>query len=68
MRYVVIESVEPGSPAAQSGIREDDIVLSINRARISDVDDMKRVIDAGPNGEILLNIQRGNRAYFVLLK
>lgn len=68
VRYVVIESVEPGSPAAQSGIREDDIVLSINRARISDVDDMKRVIDAGPNGEILLNIQRGNRAYFVLLK
>ena len=68
IRYVVLREVENRSPASSAGLREGDIVLSVNRARVDDVADLQRVIEKSASDEILLNIQRGNRAYFVLLQ
>ncbi len=67
LRYVELETIERGSPVWQAGLREGDILLSVNRLRIYDIDDFQRVVLAGPRDEILLNIQRGKRAYLILL-
>ena len=68
LRYVVLQRVEPHSLAWDAGLRDRDIVLSVNRVHIEDVDDLWRVVDAAPKDRILLNIQRSNRSYFVLLR
>lgn len=68
IRYVTVQTVALQSPAWDAGIREGDIVLSVNRARIDDVNSLKKILKATTQDEILLNIQRGSRAYFVLLK
>ena len=67
-RYVELREVEHRSEASAAGLRAGDILLSVNRVRIDDVSDLQRVVSGSGGAEILLNIQRGNRAYFVLLK
>lgn len=68
LRYIELESIERRSPAWDAGLRGGDIILSVNRFRVQDIDDLQRVVLAGPKDEILLNIQRGKRAYFILLR
>ena len=68
LRYIELASIERHSPAWRAGLREGDILLSVNRSRVYDIDDLQRVVLAGPKDGILLNIQRGKRAYFVLLQ
>ena len=68
VEYVEVTQIQRGSDAWQVGMREGDIGFSINRARIDSIADLKRVVKAGPRDEMLVNIQRGKRAYFVLLR
>ncbi|MEM7293895.1 MAG: Do family serine endopeptidase, partial [Pseudomonadota bacterium] len=68
LRYVELVSVDRNGPGGQMGLRAGDIVLAANRLRVEAVDDIARAVETGPADELLLNIQRGARAYFVLLK
>ncbi len=63
---VIIAEVAQGSPAWYARLQKGDIILSVNRRS---VENLKTLRDQVENSrEILLSIQRGNRAMFVLLK
>jgi serine protease Do/serine protease DegQ len=64
---VIVLDVERGSPAARAGLRKDDIVYSANRVAIANLDDLKRAAKRSDQG-ILLNIQRGDAALFLLVR
>jgi len=64
---VVISKVEAGSIAGRQGIRAGDILLSLNRVEVTRVKDLPEAARQNTRG-VLLNIQRGNSAYFLLLK
>jgi serine protease Do/serine protease DegQ len=66
VRVVVLE-VEPGSGAWRSGLRKDDIILSINRVRIQSLEDVENAVVQNASG-ILLNIRRGNSALFLVIR
>ena len=55
---VVVQDVEPGSPAAQSGLRPNDVIVGVNRARVTTADQLRAA--AAGQGVLLLNIRRGN--------
>lgn len=55
---VLIESVAPGSPAAQVGLRTNDIIISINRVRIRNVQELRQV--TSQQNLMILSIRRGN--------
>ncbi len=65
VRGVLVTDVEPRSRAAEY-LREGDVVLSVNREQITSLEDFRRRVERA--GELLLNIQRGNGAFFVLLR
>jgi serine protease DegQ len=56
---VVIESVEPDSPAAQAGLLANDIIVSVNRIRVRSVRELQQA--AGQQSLLLISIRRGNR-------
>ncbi len=64
---IQIDEVAPNSPAWQAGLRPGDLILSANRREVGDLDDLDTAI-ARSQDFLLLNIQRGNSALFVLLR
>ncbi len=63
---VMIYSVMPGSPAARAGLRAGDIIVSVNKVPVKNLDQFKsHVTTMRP---LLLNIQRQGRALFLLLR
>ncbi|HEX7026333.1 MAG TPA: DegQ family serine endoprotease [Gammaproteobacteria bacterium] len=66
-RGLLVMEIEPYSPAAASGLRQGDIITSINRQSISNLEEARRAIKNGGRG-VLLNIQRGNAALFMVLQ
>ncbi len=63
---VLAASVERGSYAWRSGIREGDIVLEVNQESVSDVKDFDEII-RDPDDLILLKINRQNQTYFIAM-
>lgn len=63
---VLFEKIEAGTYAWRVGLRPGDIIVSANRYRIRNLDELKRVVD--PRRALLINIQRGGEAFFLVLK
>lgn len=59
---VLVDELAPRSRLAREGIVEGDIVTGVNRQRVHDLADFKRILEQ-KHGAILLQIRRGGRAY-----
>jgi serine protease Do/serine protease DegQ len=64
---VEVIDVERGSAAARAGLRQGDIIISVNRQPVKRIKDVRRAAEAGKHG-ILLNIRRGNGALFLVIQ
>ena len=64
---VSVEEVAPQSPAAQSGLHKDDVIIGINRQRTRTLADMRKVLEGKPD-VIALSIMRGNQNLYLLLR
>ncbi|EAA8481064.1 PDZ domain-containing protein, partial [Salmonella enterica subsp. enterica] len=62
-----IENVEKSSPAAQSGLQKDDVIIGINRDRVNSIAEMRKTLEAKP-AIIALQILRGNDTLYLLLR
>ena len=65
--YLVVTEVEQNSPAWQASLRKGDIILSVNRKQVKTLEELKQVI-GNKDQQILLNIQRGRTALFILIQ
>jgi len=65
--YLVVSEVEQGSPAWNAHLRKGDIILSVNRVPVNSMAELRKVVGDSEK-QILLNIQRGRTALFVLIK
>ncbi len=65
VRGVLVASVEPGSPAAEF-LQPGDVITSVNRKAVESLDDLRA--RAAAQDQLLLNIRRGNGAFFVLVR
>jgi Do/DeqQ family serine protease len=62
---LVVQSVEPGGPAAQAGIREGDVIQEVNRQSVRSPADMRSALQKSGNRPPLLLINRGGQTVFV---
>jgi len=67
VKGVVVLNVETGSAAHRAGLRKGDVIISVNKHRVQRLQDVKQALSASQHG-ILLNIQRGNGALFIIIK
>jgi serine protease Do/serine protease DegQ len=63
---VLLEKIDTTSGAWRAGLRPGDVIVSANRYRVRNIEELKQVVD--PNGPLLINIQRGQEGFFVVLK
>ncbi len=66
IKGVVVVDVAPGSRAWQAGLRKGDVITSANRRPISNLKQLRKIVKG--KDALLLNIQRGNMALFLLLR
>ncbi|MBT8139051.1 MAG: DegQ family serine endoprotease [Gammaproteobacteria bacterium] len=64
---VVVAKIAPNSPAAGTGLREGDLIVSVNRVRIANLKEMTSVAKRS-SGNMLLRLVRGNTALYLVLR
>ncbi len=64
---VRVTDVRPGSPAWNAGLRKDDLVVSVNRRTVRDLEEMRAALELSTNG-ILINLRRGQSALFLAIR
>ena len=64
---VRVTEVEVRSPAWKAGLRKNDLIVSINRERVKNIDDVKQVVSKHSAG-VLLQIKRGDSALFLAIR
>jgi serine protease Do len=62
---LVVESVDPGGPAAQAGVQEGDVIQEVNHQKVRTPDDMQRALGASGNRPPLFLINRKGQTVFV---
>jgi serine protease Do/serine protease DegQ len=63
---ILFAKIDKRSYVWRSGLRPGDIIVSANRYRVRNIAELKQVID--PRSPLLINIQRGYEAFFLVLK
>jgi serine protease Do/serine protease DegQ len=64
---VEVAAVKPGSLAWRSGLREGDVITSVNHTKVEKLDDFLAAVDR-KEGPLLLRVIRGNAAAFLVIK
>ncbi|ELY6225427.1 serine endoprotease DegQ [Cronobacter muytjensii] len=64
---ITIDNVEKGSAAAQAGLHKDDVIVGVNRERVSTIAEMRKLLASKP-AIIALHIVRGNDSLYLLLR
>jgi serine protease Do/serine protease DegQ len=64
---VLVVSVQPDSPAQQAGLRKDDVIVSANKKPVANVEELRKAAQNGGRA-LVLNIQRGDGALFLVLE
>jgi serine protease Do len=66
---VIVVDVKDGSPADEVGIQPQDIILQVNKVKISSLKDyLREITKKGAKKSVLLLIKRGKATYFVSLR
>lgn len=64
---VVIEAVEPGSEAAEKGLRPGDVITQVNGHVVTSPDKVANEMAASKNDRALILVRRGDGQYFTAL-
>jgi Do/DeqQ family serine protease len=62
----LVKSVEPGSAAAQSGLRNNDVIVGANRGRVTNLQQLRE--RAKGNSVLVLEVRRGNGILIIPLR
>ena len=66
---VVVVDVGRGSAAAEAGIRRGDVIVSVNRKKITNSGEYKRIIQqAGRGGNLTILVRRGDASIYFALR
>ena len=65
---VVVTGVEPGGPAAEAGIRLDDVILEVNRKPVKSAAELRDALRSSGARPALLLVSRDGRSLFIAVQ
>jgi serine protease Do len=66
---VVVASVDPGSPAAEAGLRRGDLIQEIDRQPIQSLSNYNQALASiGKDESFLVLIRRGQNTHYIVVK
>jgi serine protease Do len=66
---VVVTEVRPGSPAADAGVSQGDVIREVNKVPVESADDLQKSISRSqPQKQVLLRVEREGAARFVVIQ
>jgi serine protease Do len=66
-RGAVVAGVRDGSPAAEAGIREGDVIVEVDRQKVTTAEEAQHALVARREGGHLLRVKRGGGALYVVV-
>lgn len=63
---IQVNKVQANTPASRAGLRPGDIISSVNRQPIQSLDEFEKAATGAR--QLLLNVRRGNQAFFLMLR
>jgi len=67
VKGIYVYGIKQGSAAASSGLEPGDIIVSVNRRSVSNLKEGSDIFKSKQK-QLLMNIQRGNTAFFLLIR
>lgn len=61
-----ITSIDEGSPAQRLGLQADDVIIAVNRQRVTSVSELRRMLD-NTQGVLAMHVRRGNSTLYLVL-
>ncbi|MGL4827113.1 MAG: Do family serine endopeptidase [Vibrionaceae bacterium] len=68
LQGVRISQVQKGSLAARYGLKENDIIMELNRVPIKNIDELRKQINATKNSILALQVVRGNTNLYLVIR
>ena len=66
-RGVEVSEIEARSPAARIGLRQNDVIVGVNRQRVNTINELSSVIERA-DGVIALNVKRGQTTLYLVIR
>ncbi len=66
-RGVEVSEIEARSPAARIGLRQNDVIVGVNRQRVNTITELTSVIERA-DGVIALNVKRGQTTLYLVIR
>ena len=63
---IEVTGIEPGSPAAQRGLKEGDLIIAVNRLKVENIQQLERI--AKKNSILYLMFERDNRTLILRIQ
>lgn len=67
IKGIFVYGVKQGSPAVSAGLEPGDIIVSVNRKLITNLKEAEQILK-NKQSQLLMNIQRGSAAFFLLVR
>jgi serine protease Do len=67
-RGLVVASIDPAGPAAESGIQSGDVIVEVNRQPVASADELRGALRKSGSRPALLLINRGGQTHFVTVR
>ncbi len=68
IKGVVLYEVEQGSPLWAAGLRDGDLITSVNRKAVDDLTGFLQIVNTTGEGRMLFRVRRGNQAAYIVIK
>ena len=65
---IVVSEIAPRSPAARIGLRENDVIVGVNRQRTETIAQLSQLVEDADGNVIALNVKRGGSSLFVIIR